>query len=174
MIGEHIHAGSLEKLLKRPKTCYREPALNKRVKGVEKRYFKIKANDLAEFSINSPKELDEFFQRIYIDEPAARVTWATLRDNLAEMDRLSRILATFDVKYKPNKKRPDLDTPSALAALADQAKRVEQSTRKLSQGVFHLGVDLSKKHPPKFVKEYLPAATDKGKQYVLLKECQFK
>ena len=173
MIGDHIHAGSLRDFLKKPKICHREPALDKRVKGVEKRYFEIQADDLTEFSINSSNELDTFFQRIYIDQPAARVTWATLRDNLAEMDRLSRILATFNVR--PNKsKRPDLDTPSALAALADKATRVEQSTRKLSQGVFRLGIDLSKRHPPKFVKEYLPAATDKGKQYVLLKECRFK
>lgn len=99
-----------------------------------------------------------------MSQPEARMTYDDLRNDVAEVHRLSRLIEVVEATLTD-------DQPEKLPELADLAKK---TMAKLSQGAFHLGVDLSKKYTPEdHVTHYLPCATEEGKRYVeiLRREC---
>ena len=87
------------------------------------------------------------------------MTYDDLRNDSGELVRLSGLIEVVKATLTD-------DQPEKLPALAELA---EKTMAKLSQGAFHLGVDLSKKYTPAdYVTNYLPCATEEGKRYVAI------
>ena len=120
---------------------------------------------MADLSIDSPAKLNAVFREIHMSQPKARMTYGDLRNDSAELHRLSRVIKVVEATSTDNQRKE-------LPALAELAKK---SMAKLSQGAFHLGVDLSKKYTPDehVTDYYLPCATEEGKRYVIIlrREC---
>lgn len=109
--------------------------------------------------IDSPTKLSAVFREIFTSQPKARMTYGDLRNDVAELDRLSGLIEVVEATWTD-------DQREQLPALAELAKK---TMAKLTQGPFHLGSDLSKKYTPEdHVTNYLPCATEEGKRYVAI------
>ena len=158
-IGKKIQIGALSDFLRKPKKCYQAMSTKWKTPGSEKKYFAIPADELAEFSVDSPEELNAILQNLYTNQPEAQMAWADLRDCLAELHRLSRVAASSSFR-EMNEHSDELLMLAGLVATP---------LAKLSHGAFNLGFDASNQDPPDDrIKNYLPPPTPEGKRYVAL------
>lgn len=159
-MGESIHFGSLDCMLKVPHHCHKEKDKQDAASGCQKTYFAIDKNNLAKFQITTTRELETYLQKIRLTRPETLVEWKEVRETLARLRRLSNILCQFPPRQM---KRKDWNIPSSLQESADEAESIMLD---LQAAPFYLGREILRDNRfyDIFDKELVPDATPQGVQ----------